>query len=44
VHYLSDVLGAFAEAIAWLTLCLLGIHTYWQHRTAGQTLTSRKRT
>jgi undecaprenyl-diphosphatase len=44
VHYLSDVLGGFAEAIAWLTLCLLGIHTYWQHRLAGQTLTSRKRT
>ena len=43
VHYLSDVLGGFAEAIAWLTLCLLGIHTYWQHHTAGQTLTSRKR-
>jgi undecaprenyl-diphosphatase len=34
VHYLSDVLGGFAEAMAWLTLCLLGIHTYWQHRAA----------
>ena len=36
VHYLSDVLGGFAEAMAWLTLCLLGIHTYWQHRAADQ--------
>ena len=32
VHYLSDVLGGFAESMAWLTLCLLGIHTYWQYR------------
>jgi membrane protein DedA with SNARE-associated domain/membrane-associated phospholipid phosphatase len=32
VHYLSDVLGAFAEGIAWLTLCLTGLHTYWAHR------------
>lgn len=32
VHYLSDVLAAFAEAAAWLSLCLMGIHTYWQHR------------
>jgi len=35
-HYLSDVLGGFAEAMAWLTLCLLGIHTYWQHRAVVQ--------
>ena len=32
VHYLSDVLAAFAEALAWLSLCLMGTHTYWQHR------------
>lgn len=38
LHYLSDVLGGFAEAMAWLTLCLLGIHTYWQHRAASQSL------
>lgn len=31
-HYLSDVLAAFAEGVAWLTLCLTGIHTYWEHR------------
>ena len=36
VHYLSDVLGGFAEAMAWLTLCLVGIHTYWQHRAGNQ--------
>ena len=38
VHYLSDVLGGFAEALAWLTLCLVGIHTYWQHRATTQDL------
>lgn len=38
VHYLSDVLGGFAEAMAWLTLCLLGIHTYWQHHVASQSM------
>jgi membrane protein DedA with SNARE-associated domain/membrane-associated phospholipid phosphatase len=31
VHYLSDVLAAFAEGVAWLTLCLTGVHTYWEH-------------
>lgn len=36
VHYLSDVLAAFAEGIAWLTLCLTGIHTYWAHRLAAK--------
>jgi undecaprenyl-diphosphatase len=28
VHYLSDVLAAFAEAVAWLSLCLLGLQRY----------------
>lgn len=32
VHYLSDVLAAFAEALAWLSLCLMSIHTWWPHR------------
>lgn len=32
VHYLSDVLAAFAEGVAWLALCLTGMHTYWEHR------------
>ena len=27
-HYLSDVMAAFLEAIAWLALCLTAIHTY----------------
>ena len=36
VHYLSDVLAAFAEATAWLSLCLMGMHTYWQHRAESQ--------
>jgi membrane-associated phospholipid phosphatase len=31
VHYLSDVLAAFAEGVAWLALCLTGLHSYWQH-------------
>jgi membrane-associated phospholipid phosphatase len=31
VHYLSDVMAAFAEGVAWLALCLTGLHTYWQH-------------
>ncbi|HYW56630.1 MAG TPA: phosphatase PAP2 family protein [Polaromonas sp.] len=34
VHYLSDVLGGFAVAVAWLTLCVVGIHTWFQHRQA----------
>jgi undecaprenyl-diphosphatase len=36
VHYLSDVLAAFAQALAWLTLCLTGIHTWWEYRAAGR--------
>lgn len=35
VHYLSDVLAAFAEGVTWLTLCLTGIRTYWAHRFPG---------
>lgn len=31
-HYLSDVLGAFFEGIAWLGLCLIAVHTYCVHR------------
>jgi membrane protein DedA with SNARE-associated domain/membrane-associated phospholipid phosphatase len=36
VHYLSDVLAGFAEGLAWLTLCLTGIHTYWAHRRSAR--------
>lgn len=32
VHYLSDVMAAFAQALAWLALCLTGIHTWWEYR------------
>lgn len=32
-HYLSDVLAGMAEAMTWLSLCLVGIHTYWLRRT-----------
>jgi undecaprenyl-diphosphatase len=31
VHYLSDVLAAFAEAAAWLSLCLMATKTYSRH-------------
>jgi hypothetical protein len=37
VHYLSDVLAAFAEAVAWLSLCLMSIHTWWSRRGQGRT-------
>ena len=29
-HYLSDVLAAFAQGVAWLTLCIVGTRT-WSH-------------
>ena len=38
VHYLSDVLGGFAVAVAWLTLCVMGIHTWFHHCHARQTV------
>lgn len=31
-HYLSDVLAALAEGLAWLALCLTGTHTYEQQK------------
>ena len=34
-HYLSDVLAAFAESIAWLALCLTAVHLL-THRGAGR--------
>ncbi|NML84997.1 MAG: phosphatase PAP2 family protein [Polaromonas sp.] len=40
VHYLSDVLAAFAEGLAWLTLCLTGMNTFWHHR-AGTGITAK---
>ncbi|MEO8306830.1 MAG: phosphatase PAP2 family protein [Pseudomonadota bacterium] len=35
VHYLSDVSAAFAEAVAWLAICLTALAAFW--RTAGAT-------
>jgi len=31
-HFLSDVLAAVAEGVAWLALCLTALHTLRQHR------------
>ncbi|WP_019142701.1 bifunctional DedA family/phosphatase PAP2 family protein [Noviherbaspirillum massiliense] len=41
VHYLSDVLAGMAEAVAWLALCLVGVHTYWKYRAATKALQSQ---
>lgn len=30
VHYLSDVVAAFAEGVAWLALCLSGLAVFWR--------------
>lgn len=29
-HYLSDVLAAMAEGLAWLSLCLTVVYSVWQ--------------
>ena len=31
-HYLSDVLGAMMEGLAWLALCLTAVNTTWRVR------------
>jgi undecaprenyl-diphosphatase len=31
-HYLSDVLGAMAEGLAWLSLCLTVVYSVWRKR------------
>jgi undecaprenyl-diphosphatase len=31
-HYLSDVLGAMAEGLAWLSLCLTAVYSVWRSR------------
>jgi membrane-associated phospholipid phosphatase len=31
-HYLSDVLGAIAEGLAWLSLCLTALYSVWRHQ------------
>ena len=42
VHYLSDVLAAFAEAAAWLTLCLVATRTWSRYRTGIDPLAPRR--
>jgi undecaprenyl-diphosphatase len=32
-HYLSDVLGAMAEGLAWLSLCLTFVYSVWRRRS-----------
>lgn len=34
-HYLSDVLGALAEGLAWLSLCLTTVYTVWRLQNQG---------
>jgi membrane-associated phospholipid phosphatase len=34
-HYLSDVLGAIAEGLAWLSLCLTVVYSIWRQRNSG---------
>jgi len=41
VHYLSDVLAAFAEGAAWLTLCVVAIRTWSRYRTGIDPLALR---
>ncbi len=32
VHYLSDVVAAFAEGVAWLALCLSALSAFWREQ------------
>ncbi|HUS11875.1 MAG TPA: phosphatase PAP2 family protein [Pyrinomonadaceae bacterium] len=34
-HYLSDVLGAVAEGLAWLSLCLIVVYAVWRQRISS---------
>jgi len=34
-HYLSDVLGAMAEGLAWLSLCLTAVYSVWRRRSSA---------
>lgn len=31
-HFLSDVLGAMAEGLAWLSVCLTSVYSFWHNR------------
>lgn len=35
VHYLSDVLAAMAEGVAWLTVCHIAVNTWWIRRAGN---------
>jgi membrane-associated phospholipid phosphatase len=39
-HYLSDVLGAMAEGLAWLALCLTAVYSFWRRRNMRARSTS----
>jgi len=36
-HYLSDVLAAMLEGLAWLTLCVTAVHTMNRWRKRDET-------
>jgi membrane-associated phospholipid phosphatase len=40
-HYLSDVLGATAEAFAWLSLSLTAVYSIWQRSNPNRTKSER---
>jgi membrane-associated phospholipid phosphatase len=40
-HYLSDVLGALTEGLAWLALCLTGVVTARRWRRALHSVATR---
>ena len=39
-HYLSDVLGAMAEGLAWLSLCLTTVYSLWRKRNHSEQATA----
>jgi membrane-associated phospholipid phosphatase len=42
-HYLSDVLGAIAEGLAWLAVCLTTIEAMRRHRMSKRLANARRR-
>ena len=42
-HYLSDVLGAIGEGLAWLSFCLTGVNTIWRWRNHRKAILSTTR-
>jgi undecaprenyl-diphosphatase len=34
VHYLSDVVAAFAEGVAWLAICVGALAAFWREAPA----------